>query len=375
MDKKKLGYKALGKAAHLTYKGSSFVAKTLYDHRYEAAGAVTGAMQQSAGIVKDLTGLTIKERDFVALLKQLEKQSQRYGALIAKRRDQFSEHDRIALWDSLLASSAYIDAYGFSSSLIPDDIQQAYEMAYPDLAQSESLQSVMDHADADQLQGLVSGIKGKLFEIRYTDYLNDGHLPDGFTAKMADSPTNPGWDIGIYDDHGNMSDALQLKATESAQYVQDALAKYPHIDIVTTDEVYSQLAMQGFADHVSNSGISDQELTDFVHESLSDSLPEFDWMPSILPFLVIGFFVGRKTNLSNYEKGKEFGHRSIKTYIAHICGGAVLVLTHTWWLGLIGAIGTRLILGHLRSKRERYEALKRMVKTNEQVLDRLAREG
>ena len=375
MDKHKLRYRLLGKAATLTYKGTKYVASAAYDHRYEAAGAVSGAVRQTAGIARDLTGITIREKDFTELLKRLEEQSRRYKQLVDRRLERIPQSERQELLDSLLMGGAYADAYGLGAAVIPDDVQQAYEMAYPNLAQHESLQDAIAHVDDDQLQGFVAGIKGKLFEIRYTDYLNDGHLPDGFTAQLADSPTNPGWDIGIYDSHGALSEELQLKATESANYVQEALEKYPHIDIVTTDEVYSQLAMQGFADHVSASGISDQDLTDYVHSSLESTLPEFDWMPSLLPFIIIAYTVGRKKDLSDYQKGKEFGNRSIKSYIAHLCGGAVLVATHTWWLGLIGAVGSRFLLGHLRNKRQRYEALKKMIKTNEQVLNRMAREG
>ena len=371
MDKKKIAYKALGKAAKLTYKGGAFAAKTVYDHRHEAAGAAVGVVRQSVDLARDLTGVTITEKDFVKQLQRLEEQSRQYGRIIQNKRQALSENDRITILDSLLASSNYVDAYGWGSQIIPDDIQQAYERAYPDLAQQESLQDAVAHADDSELQGFIAGIKGKLFEMRYADYLNDGHLPAGFTAKLADSPTNPGWDIGIYDGNGILNEELQLKATDSVQYVQEALEKYPHIDIVTTDEVYSQLAMQGFSDHVTDSGISDSELTDFVHESLSQANVEFDWMPSLLPFLIIGFFVGRKSDLTDYEKGKEFGHRSVKSYIAHICGGAVLLVTHTWWLGLLGAVGSRLVMGHFKSRRERYEALKKMVKKNEHVLRRL----
>ena len=50
---------------------------------------------------------------------------------------------------------------------------------------------------ARELVGFVSGVKGKLFELQYVDYLNDGHLPDGFRAELAGNPTNPGWDIAI----------------------------------------------------------------------------------------------------------------------------------------------------------------------------------
>ncbi len=83
-----------------------------------------------------------------------------------------------------------------------------------------------------ELAGLISGIKGKLFEIDYIDWLNHGHLPDGWTAELAHSANNPAWDIAIHDGHGHVAELLQVKATESLAYVREAIAAHPEIDVV-----------------------------------------------------------------------------------------------------------------------------------------------
>lgn len=99
--------------------------------------------------------------------------------------------------------------------------------------------------DAHQLQGLIAGIKGKLFEIRYVDYLNDRHLPDGFHAELAHSANNQKWDISIFGDDGTMHNAIQLKATESVSYVHHALERCPNIDVVITSGLTPILSCRG----------------------------------------------------------------------------------------------------------------------------------
>jgi len=91
--------------------------------------------------------------------------------------------------------------------------------------------------------GIVSSAKGKYFEYLVTNELNTGGtvgdltLPQGYSAQLADSMTQPGWDIRIVDEKGVTAELLQLKATESAGYIHDTLQRYPDISILTTEEV------------------------------------------------------------------------------------------------------------------------------------------
>lgn len=91
--------------------------------------------------------------------------------------------------------------------------------------------------------GIVNSAKGKYFEYLVADELNAGGtvgdltLPEGYSAHLADSMTQPGWDMRIVDGHGHTAELLQLKATESVGYIRDTLDRYPDISILTTDEV------------------------------------------------------------------------------------------------------------------------------------------
>ncbi len=272
--------------------------------------------------------------------------------------------------DSLIMSSAFSIHY-INTHTIPPDINEAFQLAYPDLSENYTLTEIINTSSPEELSGYANAIKGKLFEMRYVDYLNNGVLPDGYTASVADSATNPGWDIQITDTFGNISEQLQLKATDSISYVHQALLTYPNIDIVTTEEVYNQLALSGISDNVINSGISNDELTSVIMESLDNADFQMDWVPSIIPFLIIGYSVSKKDYLNSYQKGKEFGSRSFSSWIAYIAGGAVTGLTGFWLSGLGTVILSNYGLETGRRKLQRYLELKKTVDSNEQILNRM----
>jgi len=125
---------------------------------------------------------------------------------------------------------------------IPSDVINAFSAQYPlhDLSFVQAVNQLRD--DPDRLMGLVNGVKGKLFEIDYADWLNHRHLPDGWTAQLAQSANNPAWDVVIRDAHGRIDQLLQLKATASIQYVHEAIAAHPDIEVVIPHELYEKLS-------------------------------------------------------------------------------------------------------------------------------------
>ena len=65
---------------------------------------------------------------------------------------------------------------------VPADVQEAFEKAYPRLSVETSfLESWEGMSDYEARLGFVSGIKGKLFEIKYVDHLNET-LEPGYVA-------------------------------------------------------------------------------------------------------------------------------------------------------------------------------------------------
>jgi hypothetical protein len=183
---------------------------------------------------------------------------------------------------------------------IPNDVVEAFHLQYPN--QGDFVNTVREHAhDPYALAGLINGIKGKLFEDRYVGWLNEGHLPDGFHAELAQAANNPGWDIAIKDSHGHISDVLQAKATTSMDYVHEALKAHPDIDVVTTSEVFDSLSQKGT--DLSDLVDSHQDLaglTDHVDDGVSYAEAASD-VSFHIPAIAIGWAILQ--NVSRYRKG------------------------------------------------------------------------
>ncbi len=337
------------------------------------AGVSVGAAQSGVDLFKNTRGVFYRQKDFDALLTGIEQQAAAYAKVReALAAAELSVETRKNLFlDSLgLAMGSILSR--LMGRHVPSDVQQAYEMAYPQKAAAMDFKEAVNDLDEDQLDGFISGVKGKLFEIKYTDYLNDGRLPAGYHAEMAQSATEPGWDIAIRDADGNVDEVLQLKATESAEYIGHALERYPYIDIVSTEEVYSEVTMGDMAEHVINSGISNDELTRYVQDTVvvGADVSHEGFLPSIIPYAIIAYSVAKQKDLSEYKKGKEFGRRSLLSYVCHVLGVTVGAFTHTWWLIPVTSVGLRLANRHGAKKYAAYRSLARYARNNERVLHR-----
>lgn len=351
-----------------TAKAVKWSVEKAWEHKEEIAGGIVGGAKGVYHMGQNIYGSTIRNTDFEQRLEKLKEQSEEYRTICSRLCDKLSKKDM--LLDSLGISASVIHGY-YHIDYIPEEIEEAYKAAYPIKSQTDNLRDIIEDADDTELAGLTSGIKGKLFEMRYVDFLNDGHLPDGYEAVLAESATNPGWDIAILDNNGMVVNELQMKATDSVDYIKTALERYPDIDIVTTEEVYNSVVMHEFADNVINSGISNEELTSVVTETLESDSVDMDWGLPVIPMLLIGYSVYKKESLSSFEKGTEFGDRYIQSYISYIAGGAVAVITNTWWLGLIASMGTKVFCKYGRVKFNKAKSLDRTISLNEKILKKM----
>ena len=267
----KIGNESLKLAGKGIKKGAQYT----YDHREEIKGGVIGAIKQTYNTGTSIYAHTLKEEDFEKLRNKIKMQQDEYQKLSReydKKKSSTGNYKKAAL-DSLLISSVAGFQY-FNTGVIPENIEKAYELAYPDLSNQYSLYEIIDKSTPSEAIGYINGIKGKLFELEYVDYLNNlGVLPSRYEASLAESATQSGGDIHI-DSFGRVSDVWQLKAANDVTYVKDVLERYPNVDIVTTEEVYNQLAMSDISNHLVNSHISNDEITNQVSELFngSDSL-------------------------------------------------------------------------------------------------------
>jgi hypothetical protein len=263
--------------------------------------------------------LAYSEQKVERLQDDVENQGARYRELFRDRR----------LTDTIFVGGESLATLLAASSVAPE-IEDAYIAAFPGLAEDMSFLDKASELNEDQLTGFVSAVKGKLFEREYVAYLNDGALPDGYVAKLAEGANQSGWDIAIEAPHEEIVQTLQAKATDSVSYDVDAIAKYPTIDVVTTDEVYSHLVMSGISEGIASGGFSNAELTEQVELAVEATDLEFHWLPPVFTLAFIAFTSYSDASLTLYEKARSFGDRSGKTYFAYLIGGGIAAITNTW---------------------------------------------
>lgn len=379
MNKKKIAQKAAsgaGKAAlwlgGKSLKGLKKGAATAYAHRKEIGHFSLGAclaagsgIQSVAGTAHDsLSLLLYKNKTNEELKEKINRQAREYQALIKKNRADHSFMDSIAVGGDLLA-----DIVAGRAEVNPE-IVSAYEAANPVQASEMTFTDAVRSYNDSQLPAFISRVKGKLFEMQYVDYLNNGVLPAGYTAELAGSATQPGWDIAVRGPDGDIAEVIQAKATDSVAYVREALEKYPDIDVVTTEEVYSGLVMNG-TDMVTDSGVTDAALTEQVTGAVDSADISMDWTPPLISLALIAFTTYSKKDMEGYQKARILGERYGKSYVACLVGGGVSVLTQTWWLGLLAGVGSRYLAGRGKRQRLLYKRLKQMYKNNAELIDKM----
>ena len=213
------------------------------------------------------------------------------------------------------------------------------------------------------LEGAVNAAKGKYFEYLVVDRLNHGErvgdvvLPEGFSAKLAESMTQPGWDIQILDHNSHLADYLQLKATDDLGYIKEALDRYPDITILTTDEAAHAGA---FGARVFDSAISNSWLDHTVSEAMGTADVSFGeaFLHAFHPLLSLAFIVGTegyRVTFSNKDAERAvlaIAHRGTRTVTSQSVG-ALVYAAGAGWLALPGAVLTGLVYERLA---ELYEA-------------------
>lgn len=209
----------------------------------------------------------------------------------------------------------YSDCYIVSGLSIPQmirsgiadpDLELAYQYQFPNKANEMSLTEAWQSFDSpEQLLGFNSALKGKLFEIKYLDHISET-LEPGYSAKLSESPTQEGFDIEIYNPFGELDQQLQLKATNSASYVKDALEKYPNIDVVTLEDLEGQMLLANLSERVEYSNISNDALLSSIDTSASSGL---EYLPLVgLTFIIFSEYT--KKDVSEFQRTVKISERS-----------------------------------------------------------------
>ena len=236
--------------------------------------------------------------------------------------------NRESLLDIVVAAASV----QISTGTWPEDLDPLLLKAIHDTNPS-LMQSNWFALDGEALQGAVNTAKGKYFEYLVADRLNQGQqvgpllLEPGQKAVLAESMTQPGWDLRIEDEHGAVVEYLQLKATDSVGYIRTALERYPDIQILATGEV----AGSGL---VLDSGITDQELraqvlegVDAVDASLTETF--LDHFHPLLPLAALALYEGRQLWIGEQSLDKfklALARRSQRIVVTQAIGVAVYAI-------------------------------------------------
>ena len=220
-------------------------------------------------------------------------------------------------------------------------------------------------ASEERLNGLANGIKGKLFELLVRDRLNNGEslgelrLGPGQVARLAESPTQEGWDLEIVNlQDGSLVEQLQLKATTSMSYVKTALDKYPDIKVAVPSEV------DGVKDEILRTDISDSGLAEAVNRQLGeqseDALKDmldrsaelaFDAVP-IVSGILVALTEGRLVLIgrSSLDESLQRGARRLARSAAFSTLGATLVALDAGILSVPTTTAARVAWGRLTNR-------------------------
>ena len=136
------------------------------------------------------------------------------------------------------------------------------------LGETATIEEISEHFqqyDISQLEGVTNTIKGKMFEILVTDQENTDS--DNWTAMMHDDESFPGSDIIFKNSETNETLEVSLKAVsaDNSFIIEGALAKYPDLQIMTTDEVADLYANNP---NVFGSGFTNKDLDEITDEKL-----------------------------------------------------------------------------------------------------------
>jgi hypothetical protein len=147
---------------------------------------------------------------------------------------------------------------------IDPDIIKALHLQYPHVG--NFIEFVKSHPSDAELRGIASGLRGKLLEIKHLEMIQKS-LEHGYTAHLAESPNQAGWDIVINDPRGYVVQLIQDKVNPTMALVRRFVENNPHIDIATTHEALQHLNDAGLHEHLLDTGVSMNDI-DVVNDTV-----------------------------------------------------------------------------------------------------------
>lgn len=166
-----------------------------------------------------------------------------------------------------LISGHYEKLQGPLGDVFIEAIRYRWSSQFDESTSIEEIANRFRDYDSDQMEGALSTIKGKMFEILATEQENtDG---DGWVAQMHTDESFPGSDIIFMDsDTGSQIEvSLKTVSLDNKEIIEHALSKYPDVPIMTTDEM---AYLYSADERVFGSGFSHDELDEISSERFDE---------------------------------------------------------------------------------------------------------
>lgn len=265
------------------------------------------------------------------------------------------------LIDTAFATLA-IDSIINGDAAVTPQMEEAFARAFPGQDLDQRLEALKALApDSNQVTGFMSNWKGIYHEILVRDSLNDSQqvgsvmLKEGQRAVLPDATNQPGLDLRILNADGTEDSVLQAKATNEIGLLSEALEKYPHIQIVATNEVADEMADKFLEERVSASGFDNEDLLSRLEQPMAEVWvgPVEEFIEQVLPglpFLIITTTEGTRVLLGKQRfqaAVQRATQRGVKTSAA-MGAGLLVALMGAGAFSLPATVLTRLGIDRLQ---------------------------
>ena len=159
----------------------------------------------------------------------------------------------------------------FHARNVPDELNEAYRLAFSSVADDSSLHEQyreMLERGSGSVTGFVSNLKGKVAELKAEAALEERN--PGYDFKLAESPTQPGWDLrGTSPDGEDIFVQVKAGAESYADDVVDSMQESPSLAFAVSSEIYGSIA-ESHPELVSRliKTVSANDLTEKVEDGL-----------------------------------------------------------------------------------------------------------
>ena len=271
-----------------------------------------------------------------------------------------------------LLSAQYEKLDGPLGQAFMEAIRLRWSAQFDETTSVEAIAQRFAEYDAEAMPGVVNSIKGKMFEILVTEQENtDGDL---WFAKMHTDESFPGSDVVFT--HSETGEQLEISlkavAEQNAQIIEHALARYPDLPIMTTEEVMKHFP---YDDRVMNAGITHESLQDITSDNIDTLLGQMHVSDQevILWGVHIGFLAALWPFVIAYFRNKIDGDDLDKVFF-HVLGNSGVALASRVTYGLVfGSLfawyllarGVYLIMQSLETEKEASSNTKQLSNTRE----------